>query len=102
MVIANQIIIEAADSKAQVLKPLLNTLVEATLLEKGCLKYELYQLNEDREVFFIIEIWKSEKSYKAHLDNEHFQELCSAMREQIVTKVSNSLKLTQCFTKLKF
>ena len=94
MVIANQIIIEAVDGKAQALKPLLNALVEATVTEQGCQKYELYQLDEDREVFFIIEIWGNEKRYKAHLENEHFQELCSAMQELIEVKVSNALKPT--------
>lgn len=97
MVIANQIIIEAVEGKTEALKPLLRTLVEATLPEEGCQKYELYQLDEDREVFFIIEIWKDGKSYKAHLDNKHFQELCSAMQELIEVKVSNALKSTPCF-----
>ncbi|WP_345977886.1 putative quinol monooxygenase [Sulfurimonas sp. HSL3-7] len=94
MVIANQIIIEAVEGKSEVLKPLLNVLVEATLMEKGCQKYELYQLDEDKDVFFIIEIWKNKKRYKAHLDNEHFQKLCSRMQELIEIQVSNALNLT--------
>ena len=93
MSIANQIIIEAVDGKSKALKPLLNLLVEATLTEKGCQKYELYQLDEDRDVFFIIEIWKNKKRYKEHLENEHFQELSSRMQELIELQVSNALNL---------
>lgn len=100
MTIANQIIIEAIDGKAKALKPLLNALVEMTLLEKGCLKYELYQLDEDRDVFFIIEIWKSEKRYNDHLASDAFKALEAEMKELIEIQVSNPLKLTQCLTEL--
>ena len=100
MTIANQVIIEAVEGKEKALKSLLNALVEAALLEKGCQKYELYQLDEDRTIFFIIEIWKSEKRYNTHLESEAFRSLCAEMDELIDVKVSNPLKLTQCLTKL--
>ncbi len=100
MTIANQVIIEAVDGHAKTLKPLLNSLVEAALLEKGCQKYELYQLDEDREVFFIIEIWKSAKRYREHLENETYRALEEEMKELIEIQVTNPLKLTQCLTKL--
>ena len=100
MTIANQVIIEAIDGHAKTLKPLLNTLVEATLLEKGCQKFELYQLDEDREVFFIVEIWKSAKRYNDHLENAAYKALQAEMKELIEIKVTNPLKLTQCLTKL--
>ena len=100
MTIANQVIIEAVDGNAKTLKPLLNTLVEAALLEKGCQKYELYQLDEDREVFFIIEIWKSAKRYNEHLENEVYKAVEEEMKELIDIQVTNPLKLTQCLTKL--
>jgi quinol monooxygenase YgiN len=100
MTIANQVIIEAVDGHAKTLKPLLNALVEAALLEKGCQKYELYQLDEDREVFFIIEVWKSAKRYREHLENETYRALEEEMKELIEIQVTNPLKLTQCLTKL--
>ena len=100
MTIANQVIIEAKDGQAKMLKPLLNTLVEAALLEKGCQKYELYQLDEDREVFFIVEIWKSAKRYNDYLKNETYKALEKEMKELIEIQVTNPLKLTQCLTKL--
>ena len=101
MTIANQVIIEAIEGKEKELKPLLNAMIEASLLEKGCQKYELYQLDEDREVFFIIEIWKSAKRYKDHLENETYKALEEEMRGLIEIQVSNPLKLTQCLTKLR-
>ncbi len=100
MTIANQLIIESIDGQSKKLKPLLNALVEAALLEKGCQKYELYQLDEDREVFFIIEIWKSGKRYNDHLENETYKAIEEEMKELIEIQVVNPLKLTQCLTKL--
>lgn len=100
MTIANQVIIEAIDGESKTLKPLLNTLVEAALLEKGCQKFELYQLNEDRELFFIIEIWKSLKRYNDHLKNEVHLALVAEMKDLIEIQITNPLKLTQCLTKL--
>ena len=100
MTIANQVIIEAIDGQAKALKPLLNALVEAALLEQGCQKYELYQLDEDREVFFIVEIWKSGKRYNEHLENETYKTLEEEMKTLIEVQVTNPLKLTQCLTKL--
>ncbi len=101
MTIANQVIIEAVEGKEKALKPLLNALVEATLPEKGCQKYELYQLDEGRGTFFIIEIWKSAKRYNDHLESEKFKAISADMEKLVEVKVSNPLKLTQCLTKLK-
>ncbi|MDA3947546.1 MAG: putative quinol monooxygenase [Helicobacteraceae bacterium] len=100
MTIANQLIIEAEDGRSKDLKSLLNIMVEAALLEKGCQKYELYQLDEDRELFFIIEIWKSEKHYNAHFENETFKAISEEMKELVEIEVKNPLKLTQCLTTL--
>lgn len=73
--------------------------MKITLLEKRCQKYELYQLDEDSELFFIIELWKSEKRYNAHLENEAFITLCTEMQEFVEIKVSNPLKLTKTASK---
>jgi len=100
MTIANQVIIEAIDGQAKTLKPLLNALVETALLEKGCQKFELYQLDKERNIFFIVEIWKSAMRYNEHLENETYKAHIEKMKELIIGEVTNALKLTQCLTKL--
>ena len=100
MTVANQIITEAIDDHAKTLKPLLNSLTETAFLEKGCQKFELYQLDEEREQFFIIEIWKSAKSYNNHLTNEIYLDLNNEMNDYIKIQTCKPLKLTQCLTKL--
>ncbi len=100
MVCANQILIHAKESKEKEVKELLNELVALSLLANGCQKYELYQLNEKREEFFIIEIFKSEKKYSAYLENPEYKELRVKIDILCEFHRLNPLKLPQCLTKL--
>jgi len=100
MTVANQIIIKAIEGKEKVLKEVLNELVASTLLEKGCQKYELYQLFDARSSFFILEIWKSEKRYNTYLKSKHYLEQMESIKPLIETETIHALKLTQCLTKL--
>ena len=62
MVIAQQLTFRANAGKESELRTILNDMVVRTSDEKGCLKYELYQLEEDRASFFLIEIWNKDSS----------------------------------------
>ena len=100
MTIANNIILYAKSDHEHLLKELLNTLVQQSLLEKGCQKFELYQQDLERQHFFIVEIWRSEKSYKAHLENEAYKILYTQVESLLEYQKLHPLKLTQCLTEL--
>jgi len=100
MTSANQIVIHAKEGKAKELKELLNALVEFTLEVSACQKYELYQLNEHREEFFIIEIFKSEKKQAAYLEEANYIALKKEIDLLSEFTSINPLKLPQCLTKL--
>ena len=100
MTIANQITIKADKDQTKTVKNILNTLAETALLEKGCQKFELYQLDKGREHFFIIEIWKSAKRYNDHLNSSAYFKLREELEPLIEEEISQALKLTQCLTKL--
>ena len=100
MTIANNIILYAKEDQERKLKILLNTLVQQSLLEKGCQKFELYQLDLERQHFFIVEIWRSEKSYGAHLENEVYKTLYNQIEALLDHQEQHPLKLTQCLTEL--
>ncbi|QJD95191.1 antibiotic biosynthesis monooxygenase [Mucilaginibacter robiniae] len=51
----------------------LKKLVETSLLEEGCLKYELYQYNNERCRYLIIEEWKDEESWQKHQEAVHYR-----------------------------
>ena len=100
MTIANNIILHAKADYEHVLKDLLNTLVQQSLLEKGCQKFELYQHDLERQHFFIVEIWRSEKSYGAHLENDAYKTLYTQVETLLEHQEQHPLKLTQCLTEL--
>ena len=100
MTIANQCIITAKADQEKSLKSELNALIARSLLEKGCQKFELYQLYDAQDKFFIIEIWKSERSYKKHLEGREYLQHKEMMQQYIDSEIVHPLKLTQCLTQL--
>ena len=100
MLSANQLVFQAQEGKTKELKELLNALVEFSLEASGCQKYELYQLYDQREDFFIIEFFKSEKKYKDYLKSEGYISLRDKIDALVEFKAVNALKLPQCLTSL--
>lgn len=50
-------------------------LIKNTRIEKGCIKYELYQDNKEINVFSIIEEWSDNDVLEMHLNSSHFLEI---------------------------
>jgi len=100
MTIANQITIEAKEGHEKALKSMLNNLLEQTLLEKGCQKFELYQRYDEPTHFFIVEIWKSERRYNEHTASSSYQAMLEKISPLSASQTTHPLKLTQCLTKL--
>ena len=50
-------------------------LIEETVKEKGCIKYELFQQIDDPYKLTLIEEWESEECLLAHTKTQHFQTL---------------------------
>ncbi|WP_345950835.1 MULTISPECIES: putative quinol monooxygenase [unclassified Mucilaginibacter] len=51
----------------------LKKLVETSLSEEGCMSYELYQYNDERCRYVIIEEWEDEESLKKHQEAVHYK-----------------------------
>lgn len=48
-------------------------LVAETLLEDGCLRYELHQSLDDGRVRIFVESWESEAQWRAHMEGAAMQ-----------------------------
>ena len=55
------------------------TMVEPTLAEPGCIRYELWQDREEPGRFAMIEEWESEEALATHLAQESLQEAVGAL-----------------------
>jgi len=50
-------------------------LVEATVKEAGCIKYELFQDLKDHKILTMIEEWENNDVLSKHMKSEHFTEI---------------------------
>jgi quinol monooxygenase YgiN len=58
---------------------LLEELIAETRKEKGCVTYELYELDGDPNTVTFIEEWESPEKLEAHKNSEHFKRLVPAV-----------------------
>ncbi len=50
---------------------LLKKLVIETRKEEGCLQYDLIEDNQNKGVFFIVELWETQEHHHQHSGTEH-------------------------------
>ncbi|KUH38124.1 MULTISPECIES: putative quinol monooxygenase [Streptomyces] len=76
MVIAES---NAVEGKADQVRSLVESVVERTRAEDGCLRYELLRDLDDDHHIILIEEWRDQAALDAHLASEHlitlFQEM---------------------------
>lgn len=63
--------ITAKKSKVKETKALLQSLVNPTLKEEGCIQYDLHQGKPEEYIFFFYENWESRDALEKHLANTH-------------------------------
>jgi quinol monooxygenase YgiN len=66
--------VKARPGKVNELLSVLNSLVEPTRKEPGCLSYKLLQNNEDPTDFTLIEEWQSNTALESHFATKHFKD----------------------------
>ncbi len=63
----------AAPGKREQLRAELESLIEPTRLEKGCITFDLHQGDQDPDVFFLYEKWETEAHLDAHFTTPHLR-----------------------------
>ncbi len=63
--------LRAKKEHTMALGDLLESLVEPTRKEAGCVRYDLWQDKHDSGQFILVEQWKSEEELEAHLKAPH-------------------------------
>ncbi|AGX42177.1 putative quinol monooxygenase [Clostridium saccharobutylicum] len=66
------------DKIEEVLK-LAKELAEITVKEEGCIKYEMYQDENDETILTMIEEWESRDALNKHMESEHFKRIVPMM-----------------------
>ena len=71
----------AKEGKLDRILELSKEMVEKTVKEEGCIKYELYQDTKDPKVLIIIEEWEDEEALNKHMASEHFRRIIPQLNE---------------------
>jgi len=51
----------------------LKKLLKASLAEDGCLDYEIYECNEEKGQYIVIDLWESEEALAVHQKSPHYK-----------------------------
>ena len=54
-------------------------MLEPARVERGCLNYRFYEDVEDRNTFFLVEEWETQKDLESHIRTENQQRLLTLM-----------------------
>lgn len=65
--------ITAKPGKVEFVKDELLKLIEVTCAEKGCLKYDLHQDNNNPAHFIFYENWENRELWRAHMEAPHLK-----------------------------
>lgn len=73
MTITKKVTFIAKDDHIDQLKTLLESMVMPSRASKGCLKYNIYQIQNDPKRFIVIEAWEDEAALEGHKASKHYK-----------------------------
>ncbi|HIO95662.1 MAG TPA: antibiotic biosynthesis monooxygenase [Campylobacterales bacterium] len=91
MSITKKVIFVAKENNIEELKALLTTMVEASRAEKGCLLYNIYQIEDKPTTFVVIETWESNSALNGHKQSAHYAHYKSNFEPYTADKYSDEL-----------
>lgn len=82
----------AKQGKEQELLQVMHALLEPTHKEKGCLRYELNQKNEDPRVIVFVEKFVSQEAFDSHCNTPYVRNFL----DHVVPLLTESVEVTMC------
>lgn len=76
----------ALPNQVEEAKAILLSLIAPTRQEPGCIRYELWQKQDDPADFNWVEEWENQAALNAHLNSPHFQEVNSKLASLLATE----------------
>jgi quinol monooxygenase YgiN len=71
-------------------------LIAPTIVEPGCINYDLYRSNADPALWMFIENWRSQEDLDAHMQSEHFQRFF-ATKDDVLIGTTEKFQLSLVF-----
>lgn len=93
MELTKQVVFIAKEDSIEQLKALLETMIEPSRAEDGCLLYNIYQQKSEPSKFVVIETWESEQKLKGHQNSSHYKHYKANYEQFIADKYSEELDI---------
>jgi len=75
------------------MKELLTAMVKPSKAEDGCIFYDIFQYENQREKFMAVETWRDEKALDGHKASEHYKIYKSSYEQYCLKKYSDELEV---------
>jgi quinol monooxygenase YgiN len=83
--------IRAKPGHVQQVADALNSLVQPTRKEPGCINYDLHQSRDDETLFFLYENWTSKKDLDEHLEMPYLRDFLTKAPDILAEPVDLTL-----------
>ena len=93
MNITKKVVFIAKDENIDQLKVLLETMVEASRVEEGCILYNIYQMKEKPNTFVVIETWENNDALEGHKNSAHYKYYKANFEPFTADKYSDELEI---------
>ena len=91
MNITKKVTFIAKEGHTNQLKTLLESMVLPSRAEQGCLKYNIYQIENEPTRFIVIEAWEDEEALEGHKNSKHYKHYKSNYEVHTADKFSENL-----------
>ena len=93
MTITKSVTFIAKEGNEAKMKELLSAMVVPSKAEKGCLFYEIFQYENERNRFMAVETWENEDALNGHKGSEHYAVYKSSYEPYCQDKYSDELEV---------
>ena len=93
MIITKKVTFIAKEDHTAQLKHLLTEMVDASRREVGCLKYDIFQIEDKPTKFIVIESWENEDALEGHKNSDHYKHYKAHYEPFTEDKYSNNLNI---------
>lgn len=93
MTITKSVTFIAKPDGIEKMKALLTAMVEPSKAEDGCLFYEIFQYENQKERFMAVETWRDEKALDGHKASAHYALYKSSYEPYCVDKYTDELEV---------
>jgi len=93
MKITKKVTFVAKEGHEKQLSTLLNSMIDASRNEQGCLLYDIFQYENNINKFIVLESWANEEALEGHKHSKHYVHYKAHYEVHTAEKASDNLNI---------